>query len=729
MTDLFITIANRAIAAGWIVLAVVLLRLLLKRAPKWSHVLLWAVVALRLLLPWSFESILSLIPSKETIPTNIMLTQIPSIHTGIAAVNTAVNPVILDAMGPTFSSTTNKVQALLPVLAAIWLIGLAFMAVYALCSYGRLRFQVRTAVKLQDNVYESEHIGAPFVLGILRPRIYVPFGAAGLEHILAHEQAHIQRKDHLWKPLGFLLLSIFWFHPLLWLAYVLLCRDLELACDEKVIRHLSAVQRADYSQTLLACTIHRRAIAACPLAFGEVGVKTRVQSVLHYKKPAFWIVACALLAAVIAAVCFLTDPITKEPDSPFGHGYQVSNIVYQNGYYSFGWIVETAPAYEITEGQTLRILEDRDSDHWLTAGSFEPVELTGDNFDRYFRNQEIWNGQSAGKLRRSNEKAWRLFVSEDINSAFYYLLQQKNGDLYLVFGYYDHSEAGQGASDDSSIRTVFRLEQTDSIASQSLISGTAYVPYQCIYMTPVSSFLPWGGDNGYRYLIEDQFFTAINRSDGVIISHAGHPIKDADSPERIQWQWEEFPYTDEEWADLYLIDPAPVENISEQYNEILYQPIDKNQFLLRVNGDLWLVELRQDGNGRTYLWSIYSLAPEDAMGAAQWEFTPTLSSRVPWFTFVTDPAVEITASCTDSYVELTNRRTAFRWIPTTTEGTIPDGAVIRFSTKDGSHAGTVYITKTEDRNLGGAVYSATIVGTGLHLYQHPDGGAVISFTE
>ena len=149
------------------------------------------------------------------------------------------------------------------------------------------------------------------MLGIIKPKIYLPFQIDGqnLEHVVSHEQAHIQRRDHWWKPLGFLLLTIHWFNPLMWLAYVLLCRDIELACDEKVVRELGMEQRADYSQALLACSVNRRMIAACPLAFGEVGVKERVKSVLNYKKPAFWVMVVSVVACAVVAVCFLTNPI------------------------------------------------------------------------------------------------------------------------------------------------------------------------------------------------------------------------------------------------------------------------------------------------------------------------------------------------------------------------------------------------------------------------------------
>ena len=163
---------------------------------------------------------------------------------------------------------------------------------------------------MRDNIFQSEAVDSPFVLGVVRPRIYIPFRIEGrnLVHVVMHEQVHILRRDHWWKPLGFVLLSVYWFHPLMWLAYILLCRDIELACDERAIKGLDDGQRADYSQALLDCSVSRRSIAACPLAFGETGVKTRVKSVLGYRKPGFWILALAVVACIVVAVCFLTDP-------------------------------------------------------------------------------------------------------------------------------------------------------------------------------------------------------------------------------------------------------------------------------------------------------------------------------------------------------------------------------------------------------------------------------------
>ena len=310
MSDLFLNIVNMSISASWLVLTVLLLRFVLKKAPKWVNVLLWGIVAVRLAFPFSIESALSLIPSAETISPGIMMDTVPSIQTGVPAINNVINPVIGSSLAPAPGASANPLQIWIPILSMIWVAGVAILLVYTAVSYWRLRRKVSKAVILRDNIFQSENVASPFVLGIIKPRIYLPFNMNGqdLEHVVAHEQAHIRRRDHWWKPLGFLLLTIHWFNPLMWLAYVLLCRDIELACDEKVIKELDNELRADYAQALVVCSVNRRMIAACPLAFGEVGVKERVKSVMNYKKPTFWVIILAVITCAVVAVCFLTNP-------------------------------------------------------------------------------------------------------------------------------------------------------------------------------------------------------------------------------------------------------------------------------------------------------------------------------------------------------------------------------------------------------------------------------------
>ncbi len=342
MTEFFVSVVNMSISAGWIVLAVLLLRVLLKKAPKWITVLLWGIVAVRLICPISLESIISLIPSPQTISPEIMLDRSPEINTGIPALNQVVNPMISSSFAPDPATSANPLQILIPLAAVGWIIGMAVLLGYSAVSYFCLKRKIGTAVLLREGIFQSEQVISPFVLGFIKPKIYLPFRMEEqeMEYVVAHEQAHIRRKDHWWKPLGFLILSIHWFNPLIWLGYILLCRDIELACDEKVIKELDTEQKADYSQALLACSVNRRMIAACPLAFGEVGVKKRIKSVLHYKKPAFWLVVVAALAAIAAALCFLTNPrTTLDEELAIFLDMQVAEHNYAEGHTDENFIV------------------------------------------------------------------------------------------------------------------------------------------------------------------------------------------------------------------------------------------------------------------------------------------------------------------------------------------------------------------------------------------------------
>ena len=310
MNEFFLKIINMSISASWLIFAVLILRLVLKKAPKWVNVLLWGIVAIRLICPFSFESALSLIPSAETFPKKIISGPSFDVQSGITPVDNRINDYLGDRYFEGVTVPANNGNTIMTILTIVWTIGILLLVAYTVISYWRLHREIDTAVRYKDNIFQSENVSSPFVLGLIKPRIYLPFKLDGqdMEHVVAHEQAHIRRKDHWWKPLGFLLLTIHWFNPLMWLAYVLLCRDIELACDEKVIKGLSNEQRADYTQALVACSVNHRMIAACPLTFGEVGVKERVKSVMNYKKPAFWVIIIAVIVCVGVAVCFLTNP-------------------------------------------------------------------------------------------------------------------------------------------------------------------------------------------------------------------------------------------------------------------------------------------------------------------------------------------------------------------------------------------------------------------------------------
>ena len=327
MSDLFLRIVELSWQAGVLALAVMLARLALRRAPKWAVCLLWALVAVRLVLPFSLQSPVSLQAAQS--PVTAALCELPQTQAeaqktdevlsgGATEPLTPRPPVILTEMVRPVPAA--KPAMTLSLLAAVWLAGVAVMLTYLLASYLRIYHQVRTAVRLEDNVYRCDRWGTPFVLGVFRPRIYVPVGVdeADLPQVLAHERCHIRRGDHAVKPLAFLLLAVHWFNPVLWAAYILLGRDMENACDERVLRTLDSAGRAAYSRALVACAVQERPAAVCPLAFGETAVKERVKNALRYRKPALWAAVLLLIAAVIIGVCFLTSPDRREADLDSG---------------------------------------------------------------------------------------------------------------------------------------------------------------------------------------------------------------------------------------------------------------------------------------------------------------------------------------------------------------------------------------------------------------------------
>ncbi len=330
MAAVFLKLLNLSISASWLVLAVLALRLVSKRSPKWMNVLLWGIVALRLMLPFSIESALSLIPSAETVsPAVVQFDPAPTITSGVNIIDNAVNPSLSEHFAAAPTMSVNPLYVWTYLAGWVWLIGLGAMLLYALVSYLRLRRRVSVSLCVRENIYLCDAISSPFILGVVKPRIYLPSGLDEVQrqNVLSHERAHLARRDHWWKPLGFALLAVYWFNPALWLAYTLLCRDIELACDERVIRTMDESAVKTYSTVLLACSMPRKAVITCPLAFGEVGVKERVKNALHYKKPAFWVVAASVAVCVVVAVCFLTNPPT-DTDAAGLVGFHREQVTY-----------------------------------------------------------------------------------------------------------------------------------------------------------------------------------------------------------------------------------------------------------------------------------------------------------------------------------------------------------------------------------------------------------------
>ncbi len=376
MAAVFLKLLNLSISASWLVLAVLVLRLGSKRSPKWMNVLLWGIVALRLVLPFSIESALSLIPSAETVsPAAVQFAPAPTITSGVSVIDNAVNPSLSEHFAAVPGMSVNPLYVWTEIAGWVWLIGLGAMLLYALVSYLRLRRRVSVSLPIQENIYLCDAISSPFILGIVKPRIYLPSGLDEVQrqNVLAHERAHLARYDHWWKPLGFALLAVYWFNPLLWLAYALLCRDIELACDERVIRTMDESAVKTYSTVLLACSMPHKAVISCPLAFGEVGVKERVRNALHYKKPAFWVVAASAIVCIAVAVCFLTNP--EHETMKWAKNLRVDDVVR----------VELTVMPQVTDKQ----YKDFNADEIAEA-----VALINKSGGRYVRSMEPLNGGS-----------------------------------------------------------------------------------------------------------------------------------------------------------------------------------------------------------------------------------------------------------------------------------------------------------------------------------------------
>lgn len=314
MDKLFIAILNNTLVASWIIFAVIVLRFvfkkIIKKIPKWVNCMLWGLVAIRLVFPFSIESIFSLIPSAKPVPVDIEYAKVPQINSGINVVNTAINPILENNFTAKEIASVNPIQIVIIIASYLWIVGVIGLIVYAFISFLLLKSRVKKSQLVDKGIFRSGNIDSPFILGVLRPCVYIPdfLEEEAYQCVIEHEVAHIKRGDFIWKPLGFLILSVYWFNPLCWIAYICLCKDIEYACDEKVTRDKDKDWKALYCQVLLDCSSQRRLVSACPVAFGEVSVKDRIRTVINYKKPSLWILSASLIACVVVGVLFMTNP-------------------------------------------------------------------------------------------------------------------------------------------------------------------------------------------------------------------------------------------------------------------------------------------------------------------------------------------------------------------------------------------------------------------------------------
>ena len=883
---------NMSLTASVAIVLVLLLRLLLKKAPKVISYALWGVVLFRLLCPVSIGTNFSLYnlfdaPTEESgtitsvieyVPSNIVHTEYPSVSLPVPGISDAINEALPQGRE---QLVADPLEAPVSFATYIWMIGVLVMIVYSITSYIQLRRKLAVVIPLRDNIFIADDIKSPFVVGLFRPKIYLPcnLGEKEQEYIILHEQHHIKRLDHIVKALAFGALSVHWFNPLVWLAFVLAGKDMEMSCDEAVIRKIGSDVRADYSASLLTLATGRRIIAGTPLAFGEGDTKGRINNLAKWKKPAVFVVVLATIACVVLAAGLLTNPSDDElhAPEPFCHSYRVKTIIYQDTRYSFGYTMDTAPRYQLTSDYQLFVAGDTFDGsapgEWVQHhGAFKEIKLSGLRFDDYFKdpgNLSGWEGARYGaeSIREQTKQAWRLEVDDIENGVFYYLILTHTDKVFLCYGY-NTGDTYAAAEEDSLIRWVFELERTDlltcnalserlnafvelayfpdtdierdtdhwpvayvnesgvlqfslegkadtlvvseeyyrksedstfierntfeivrnadgfftidiarresledhvnyfiKIKGQSdvyvmkvvfaenfkmqftgeLIPGTTYVPYECLYMNPLSSYAAIGGDSGCKYVVGKDYFTTIYRSNSISINATNPALDSAGYVQNMidvpRWKWQKFPYTDEEWASLYWPKGIwSIENISEQYSEMLYQPLTSDKFLLKMDNSLWLADISNDPKVGTYIWSIYSLVPESVMGSAQWEYAPMLSSRIPVFPFDFDlEHTEVFAYCSngslgtygvDSGSSLTIKNgETLCWSPIGEDGTVVSSAIIHFSVRDGetpTYNGTIYIEGSTGSD-GRTNYTATIVGTGLHLDSNAETyGGVIS---
>ena len=735
LDTIFMRILDMSKTASLVILVVILARLCLKRAPKVFSYALWAVVLFRLLCPVSFEAPLSLVPEMEPVSQGYTLEDTPISFAGAGqaayhAVGDALNGGLgiqniptteLEADGSVHYVQAGWDEVWILFGKYLWLAGIGAMLLYSMLSYIKLRKKLKAVLHLRENIYIADDIPSPFVVGLFRPKIYLPGSLKAGEqgYIILHEQMHIRRLDPAVKMLAFLALSLHWFNPLVWLAFVLACKDMEMCCDEAVLRKLGTEVRANYAASLLSLATGRRIIAGTPLAFGEGNTGGRIRNLAKWKKPALWLVlAAVLLCGAVLLVCAL-DPQSGAQSNPFGQSYRVTALDYCGGMYSFVQTPENSPLYRVSP--LGKLMQKAEGGEWEELGNLMETELTKENFDSCFYPPRSaggdWEqGLSAPKLRRGNQRAWYLRVEEDPNNVFYYLLQQKDGSIYLSYGYHDPDGETDPHSDDSSIRWLFRLQPEASGAEAG-----AYVSWNCLYMNPFSSRMG-GSDSGIRYLMGEDSFTLEYRNGSTQVL------------ENISWNWQPFPWTDEEWEAMFwngagMFTELPV---SKLYVTRLYQPLNDEYCLLQMNGQLWLAEIHENAEMGQYVWSIYSLVPESFMGTAQWEYAPWLSSQFPAFRFIFDmPYTEISAVCTESGLVaydhygkphstgvILHEGQDLYWSPLNEMDEIVSWAQIYFIARNGEEQvgeGSIYIQRDEQ-----GIYTARLVAGGLNLQQNSE---------
>lgn len=458
MAGIFYKIAEMSINASWLILAVIVIRLLLGKAPKGFRYVLWALVAVRLMIPFSFESTWSLVPDMESVVSDDILQEevtgglddvkndtiisSPGVDPGetddndVLQQGTAIiipeDGVLQENTGTEILKPQNEINMLTSVLPWIWIAGEVLFLLYMVISYLYLWKKVRASVSIGEKIYICDEICSPFIFGFFRPRIFLPsyVEKEQIACIVAHEKEHLKYFDYVWKPLGYIILALHWFNPLVWVAYILMCRDIELACDERVIRHMSTAEKVYYSEVLLACSSPRHNMLVYPVTFGEVGIKERIKKILLYKKPAAWIIGIAVVICVVVGICFLTDPVstdsakdTEQEDNTFSESEEETS----EREYEEIIIYETTAdlTHDGLKDKIQTVLYSHDGDMELESG-------------RNSMRLRVFQGRKDGGFEQEAS-----YVSEEYSRSHAsngtFILTEKEGKDYLMFSnMYEH---------------------------------------------------------------------------------------------------------------------------------------------------------------------------------------------------------------------------------------------------------------------------------------------------
>ena len=477
MSHFFLELLKLSVSASFLIVAVILLRLLMRKSPKSIYCILWALVGIRLICPFSFESRFSVIPKEDVIPINTIL-KIPDTQSELVVPNT--NNFVPDEIIFELENTlaTNKSISIVDIISGVWLVGTIGMALYGAISYIRLKKIVSVSINDKENIYLCDDIDIPFIFGIFKPKIYLPSNMADnqKEYVLLHEKAHLLRHDNLWKPVGFILLSIYWFNPLVWVAYHLFSKDIELATDEKVINNLNSQEIKDYSETLLACSLIKSnlMIKTCPVAFGEVGVKDRIKAVLNYKKPSFWIILIAIISCIVVGVCFMTKPkddkltidkvkelMSKGENLTFGDFEQYDGEDIGSGFFIM--------RYEVEPNHYLLIYPtDVKKDSKITNAFFVPNKNMDDKIDAFTQDiDEV--------LKKENEVSSQVPISQYQNILGYdtYYIDTERSPKWYTRDYYTTIDGNDYLIMES---FGFEKEREDTIKD---INGDGYTELIC----------------------------------------------------------------------------------------------------------------------------------------------------------------------------------------------------------------------------------------------------------